>query len=202
MDESKIMLMQNSIEIEDAKGTKEISLYTHLFTNRKLFLTGEIDSGAADDFAAKLMYMEEEPDKPVTLIISGPGGEINAGLVIYDLLQATDLTINTYCIGMAASMSAVILAAGQKGRRFILPNSEVMIHEPLISNGVGGSATSIRNISESILKKKEVLNRILSKHTGKSLEEINAATAYDHYMTAEEAVLFGICDEIRNGISR
>ena len=106
------------------------------------------------------------------------------------------MPVNTYCTGLAASMGAVLLAGGQAGRRYILPHSKTMIHEPLISGGVGGSATSIHNISESILKTRDMLNEILAKHTGKSLKEMKKATAFDHYMNAEESVKFGMCDEI------
>ena len=121
---------------------------------------------------------------------------MNAGLMIYDTIQGSNLPIDMVCTGRAASMAAVILAGGQKGHRHILKHSKVMIHEPLISNGVGGSATSIKNISESIMETREICNSILAKHTGKTLQEINEATSFDNYMNAEEAIAFGICDSI------
>ena len=126
---------------------------------------------------------------------------MTSGLAIYDVIQDCKVPINMVCIGTAASMGAVILAGGQKGRRYILPHSKCMIHEPLISNGVGGSATSIHNISESILKTRDITNGILAKHTGKKLRQINKATAFDNYMTASEAVEFGICDKVIKGLS-
>ena len=142
------------------------------------------------------MYLEQESSEPVTIYINSPGGQVNAGMVIYDAVQGSRIPINMLCTGMAASMAAVILAGGQPGRRYILKHSKVMIHEPLISQGVGGSATSIQNISESILETKHMVNEILAWHTGRKVDEINKATAYDNYMNAAEAVDFGICDQI------
>ena len=184
-----------SIEVEGVNGTREVSLVTHLLMDRKIFLTGEINSDTASTFIAQLLFLEEESDKPITIYINSPGGEVNAGLLIYDALQGTSLEVNMVCTGMAASMAAVILCGGQEGRRHILPHSKVMIHEPLLSNGVGGSATSIKHISESILETRDVISSILSKHTGKSMEEIMEAIAFDNYMDAEKAIAFGICDK-------
>lgn len=184
-----------SIEVESTRGIREVSLRTHHLMNRKIFLSGGIDGPLAEQFLEQMMYLEEK-EEPVTLIVNSPGGEVNAGLLIYDILQSATIPVDICCAGMASSMAAIILASGQKGHRFILPHSRVMIHEPLIAGGVGGSATSIRNISESILETREITNGILAKHTGKSLEEINKATAYDNYMNAEQAVAFGICDRI------
>ena len=184
-----------SIEIESAKGIREVSLKTHHLMKRRIFLSGEITSETAEQMLEAMLYLEEEKSQ-AEIFINSPGGEVGAGLLIYDLLQSARIPINLYCTGMAASMAALLFASGKKGTRFILPHSRVMIHEPLISGGVGGSATSIRNISESILEVRDVTNRILAKHTGKSLEEINAATVYDNYMNAEQAVAFGICDKV------
>ena len=121
---------------------------------------------------------------------------MDAGLLIYDCIQSCDVEVNIVCAGMAASMAAILLASGKKGHRYILPHSKVMIHEPLISQGVGGSATSIKNISDTILAMRELVNNILAKHTGKTLEEVNKATAFDNYMNAEAAIEFGICDQV------
>ena len=184
------------IEAESANGTREILLETRLFTQRKLFLTGDINSDTANGFLKEFLYLENESPEPVTIYINSPGGEINAGLVIYDVIQASSLPITMVCTGMAASMAAILLAGGQEGRRLILPHSKVMIHEPLLAGGVGGSASSIRNISDSILETREIVNKILAKHTGKTLKEINKATSFDNYMNAEEAVAFGICDAV------
>ncbi|MCR5595755.1 MAG: ATP-dependent Clp protease proteolytic subunit [Lachnospiraceae bacterium] len=185
-----------SIEVESAHGTREVSLTTRHLMNRNLFLTGSIDSEMADNFLSQLLYLEQDPTKPVTIYINSPGGEVNAGLMIYDVIQGSKLDITMVCTGLAASMAAILLAGGRKGKRLILKHSKVMIHEPLISNGVGGSATSIKNISDSILETRETVNGILAGHTGKSVDEINEATAFDNFMNAQEAIDFGICDAI------
>lgn len=185
-----------SIEVESAHGTREVTLTTRHLMNRIIFLNGSIDGQMANEFLSQFLYLQQEGDKPVTIFINSPGGEVNAGLMIYDTIQGSNLPIDMVCTGRAASMAAVILAGGQKGHRHILKHSKVMIHEPLISNGVGGSATSIKNISESIMETREICNSILAKHTGKTLQEINEATSFDNYMNAEEAIAFGICDSI------
>lgn len=184
------------IEVESAHGTREIALTTHQFMKRIVFINGTIDMDMANAFISQLLYLEEESGEPITIYINSPGGEVNAGLAIYDAIQGSELPINMVCTGLAASMAAILLAGGQKGRRYILKHSKVMIHEPLLSEGVGGSATSIKNISESILATRDVVNGILAEHTGKSIEDINKATGFDNYMNAEEAVKFGICDFI------
>ena len=147
----------------------------------------------------KIMELSESSEE-IDLYINTPGGEVNSGLLIYDCIQALKdkVTINLYCIGKCFSMGAIILAGGQKGHRFILPHSEVMIHEPLISSGTGGSASSIKETADSILETKRILEEILAKHTNKSPKIISKATSFDHFMTADEAIKFGICDEIRN----
>ena len=189
-----------SIEVESVNGTREVSLTTRHLMNRNVFLQGTIDSDMANQFLSQLLYLEQELEEPVTIYINSPGGEVNAGLVIYDAIQGSNLEINMICTGMAASMAAIHLAGGQKGNRYILEHSKVMIHEPLLANGVGGSATSIKNISESILETRKIVNGILAEHTGKSIEEINEATSFDNYMNAKEAIEFGICDAITKQI--
>ena len=189
-----------SIEVESVNGTREVSLTTRHLMNRNVFLQGTIDSDMANQFLSQLLYLEQESEEPVTIYINSPGGEVNAGLVIYDAIQGSNLEINMICTGMAASMAAILLAGGQKGNRYILEHSKVMIHEPLLANGVGGSATSIKNISESILETRKIVNGILAERTGKSIEEINEATSFDNYMNAKEAIEFGICDAITKQI--
>ncbi len=184
-----------TIEVESAHGTREVCLSTRHLMNRKIFLHGNIDMDMANCFISELMYLESESDDPITIYINSPGGEVNAGLLIYDAMQGSQLKINVVCTGLAASMAAIILASGQRGRRYILPHSKTMIHEPLI-DGVGGSASSIKNISESILKTRDMINGILAEHTGKTLAEIDEATSYDNYMEAAEAVEFHLCDAI------
>lgn len=187
-----------SIEVESAHGVREVSLDTRHLMNRRIFINGEINEDSANDFLSQMLYLEQESNDPITIYINSPGGSVNAGLVIYDCIQAAEVEINMICAGTAASMAAIILAGGQQGHRYILPHSKVMIHEPLLAGGVGGSATSIKNISDSILETREIVNGILSKHTGKTMKEINKATSFDNYMNAEEAIKFGLCDSITN----
>lgn len=184
-----------SVEIESAKGTREVSLRTRNLMNRRILILGEIDSDMANDFMVQMLYLEKT-NEPIDIIINSPGGEVNAGLLIYDLIQSCKSQVNLYCAGLAASMAAILLASGKKGHRFILPHSKAMIHEPLIAGGIGGSATSIHNISESILETRRLTNSILAKHTGRSEEEIDKATSFDNYMNAEQAVEFGLCDKV------
>ncbi len=185
-----------TIEVESAQGIREVSLDTRHLMNRRIFLNGEINEESANDFLSQMLYLEQDSKEPITIYINSPGGSVNAGLVIYDCIQASEVEINMICAGTAASMAAIIFAGGQNGHRYILPHSKVMIHEPLLAGGVGGSATSIKNISDSILETRGIVNGILSKHTGKTVKEINKATSFDNYMNAEEAIKFGLCDEI------
>ena len=182
---------------EDFKGSRDVNILTHLFTGGTIYLTGEINQQKAIEFSMAMSVLSEERKK-VKFIVNSPGGEVNAGLMIYDIIQSYPGEIDMYCAGIAASMGAVILAGGRKGRRFILPHSKVMIHEPLIAGGMGGSATTIEKTAQSILSTKAMLSEILAKHTGKTVDEINEATLFDNYMNADEAVAFGICDSIRD----
>lgn len=185
---------------EDSNGVSVIPMDAQLLSDRKIYIDGIIDLQMAIDFSKKMMYLMRE-DEPIDIYISSMGGEVNAGLCIYDIIQSCSNDINMYCVGNACSMAAVLLASGQKGRRYILPHSKVMVHEVLVNGGIGGSATSISEISKSILGTRDIVNGILAEHTGKSIKEINKATSFDNYMTAEEAVKFGICDEIVNGLN-
>lgn len=195
------MMYQPAVERESVNGIQEVSLYTNAFSNRKLFLFGPIDEKTVYSFTAQMLYLMEDEQSPIDIYINSPGGEVNSGLAIYDLIQSCKAPINMYCIGMAASMGALIFAGGKKGHRFMLPHSKVMIHEPLIPNGVGGSASSIKSTADSILQTREILNGILAKHTGKTLEEINKATDHDNFMTANEAIEFGLCDKVATRIA-
>lgn len=183
------------ILIESASGTTEHDLDAVLAAKGFLTLDGDITTETAMQFIPLLQYMAEE-QKEVTICLNSPGGEIEAGLAIYDAMQAYPYTLNICCVELAASMAALLLASGKKGHRFILPHSKVLIHEPLISKGFGGSATNIEKTAQRILDVKTQMNTLLAKHTGRSIDEINEATAYDHLMTAEEAIAFGICDAI------
>ena len=184
---------------ETHSGTREICLQTRHFSNRRLFLTGEVTDEMANNFVSELLFLAET-NEPVEIILNSCGGSVMAGMVIYDMIQACDgkVPISIYCTGYAASMGAIIFCGCPKGQRFILPNSKVMLHEPLIEGAMGGSATYVRKTAESMLETSAMLNKILSKHTGRSLEEIEEATSYDHFYTAEEAVKFGLCDDIRS----
>lgn len=186
--------MSLSIVEENSRGVQEISLENKLFAERKLFI-GDITRQSADEFAKAMMYLSGS-DEPVSIYINSYGGEVNSGLLICDLIRSSRAPVNMYCLGCAYSMAAVILAAGTKGRRFILPHSRVMIHEPLLAGGVSGSATSISIISDTIIEMRNIVNGILAERTGKTREEINKATAFDNLMNARQAVEFGICDRI------
>ena len=189
------------VPYKTAAGSTWIDVESRLLPMGKLFITGEIKSETACGFIQELMYLKSEKLKdPIRIYINSPGGEVNAGLMIYDALKGFEGEFEMYCMGMAASMAAIILAGGQKGRRYILPHSKVMIHEPLIAGGVGGSATSIQRTAESIMETKRVSVELLAADTGKEIKEVEAAIAFDNYMNAEEAVEFGICDMIINRI--
>lgn len=180
---------------ETSKGFEVIPLDSRLMTDRRIFIEGTITAETAVNFTKQMLFLSQS-NEPIYIYINSSGGEVNAGLAIYDTVQGFKGEIKMFCIGKADSMAAVLLAAGQKGKRFILPHSRVMIHEVLLSGGVGGSATSIARISESVMETRDIINSILAEHTGKDIEEINSATAFDNFMNAEEAVEFGICDEI------
>ncbi|MDY3828398.1 MAG: ATP-dependent Clp protease proteolytic subunit [Clostridium sp.] len=190
------IMYQPNVERETVNGIGEISLVTNAFANRKIFLFGQINQKTLYLFTTQMLYLMEDEKSPIDIYINSPGGEVNSGLAIYDLIQACKAPINMYCIGMAASMAALIFAGGRVGHRFILPHSKVMIHEPLIPNGVGGSASSIKSTADSILQTRELLNGIWAKHSGRSIEEINKATDHDNFMNAKEAIEFGLCDKI------
>lgn len=180
---------------EGAHGESVIPLKSKLLSDRNIFVTEPINSELAVNFVQQLMYLSKT-DEPVNLYINSPGGEVTAGLLMYDAIQSFKNELNIICIGQAASMAAVLLAAGQKGRRFITPHGKVMIHEVLVHGGIGGSATSISKMSESILETRDLVNGILAKHTNKSLDEINKETSFDNFMNADKAIEFGLCDKV------
>lgn len=192
-----VNMLPKMMTVEDCKGSRDVDIITQQFSKARLYLVGEIDQRMAMDFVTAMSVLADE-ERDVEIIINSPGGEVSAGLVIYDIIQSYKNRITMYCTGLAASMGAIIFAGGQKGRRFILPHSKVMIHEPLIAGGMGGSATTIEKTAQTILETKSVLSKILSHHTGKTVEQINEATVFDNYMSAEEAIKFGICDDIRS----
>ncbi|HRR76722.1 MAG TPA: ClpP family protease [Ruminococcus sp.] len=190
------MKIAENIYIEGANGSREYDINAVHAAGGKIFLNDSIDMEKSLQFLALTKYLSAEK-KDITLYINSTGGDVEAGLVIYDLIQSYPYGIDIYCVGIAASMAALLLASGKKGRRFILPHSKVLIHEPLIASGFGGSATNIDKTAQRILEVKAQLNALLSKHTGKTVKEINKATSFDNLMTAEQAIAFGLCDEIR-----
>lgn len=183
--------------VKSSHGITLVPVTSKLLAERKIFIEDEITSASACDIVRSLMLLvKEDPNKPIDIYINSPGGRVDAGLMIYDTLKGMKTEVNLHCIGMAASMAAVILAGGKKGHRFILPHSKTMIHEPLISGGVGGSATSIQRTAESIMETKRLTVELLAKDTGKKEKEIESAVSFDNYMNAEESIAFGLCDSI------
>lgn len=185
-----------AVEVTTHSGTKEVDLMTKHYMKRRVFIQGEINSDSVHSILIQLMHLVDTGNEPINIYINSGGGEVTSGLLLYDFIQSITCPVNIYCTGIAASMAAVLFAGGQKGRRFILPHSKVMIHEPLLSNGVGGSATSIKNISDSIIETRNIINGILAEHTGKTKEEIDDATRFDNYMNAQQSVEFGLCDQV------
>lgn len=191
------MELTDKIYIEGASGGKEYALSSIHTTEGRIFLTEHIDMKSATKLVSIMKYTAMEM-KDITLYINSSGGDVEAGLLMYDMIQEYPYGLDIFCIGMASSMASILLASGKKGHRYILPHSKVLIHEPLIAEGFGGSATNIDKTAQRILDVKAQLNNILAKHTGRTIDEINQATSFDNIMTAEEAIKFGLCDEIRN----
>jgi len=180
---------------QTSRGERSYDIFSRLLNDRIVFLGEEVNDTTASLVVAQFLFLEaQDPDKDILLYINSPGGSVTSGLAIYDTMQYVKPDVSTICIGMAASMGAFLLAAGAKGKRFALPNSEIMIHQP--SGGFQGQATDIQIHAENILKIKSRLNGILSEHTGRPLAEVIDATERDRFLTAEEAKEFGIIDNI------
>lgn len=180
---------------QTSRGERSYDIFSRLLNDRIIFLGEEVNDTTASLVVAQLLYLEaQDPDKDIQFYINSPGGSVSAGLAIYDTMQYIKADVSTICIGLAASMGAFLLAAGAKGKRFALPNSEIMIHQP--SGGFKGQATDIQIHAENILRTKERLNKILSDNTGKSIEIVRDATERDKFMTAEEAKDFGLIDAV------
>ncbi len=180
---------------QSSKGERAYDIYSRLLKERIIFLTGQINDNVASLVTAQLLFLEaEDPKKEIYLYINSPGGLVTAGLGIYDTMQYIKPDISTLCIGQAASMGSFLLAAGTKGKRFSLPNSRIMVHQP--SAGFQGQATDIEIHANEVLSLKKRLNEIYSKHTGKSVDEIKSALERDNFMTAEAAKSFGLIDEV------
>lgn len=180
---------------QTGKGERSYDIYSRLLEDRIIFLTGEINDAVADTVVAELIYLEgKDPNKDICLYINSPGGSVTAGLAIYDTMNYIKCDVQTICIGLAASMGAFLLSSGAKGKRFALPNSEVMIHQPL--GGAQGQATDIKIQADHIMKTKRRLNEILSRNTGKDYETVERDTDRDNYLSAAEAKEYGLIDEI------
>lgn len=176
-------------------GERSYDIYSRLLEDRVVFLSGEIDDETANTVVAQLIYLEsKDPDKDISLYINSPGGSVTAGLAIYDTMRYIRCDVSTICVGMAASMGAVLLASGAKGKRYALPNSEIMIHQVL--GGASGQATDVEIHTKHLLKTKEKLIGILSELTGKSAEQVKIDTERDNFLSAEEAKQYGIVDEV------
>jgi len=185
-----------NVQVKSSNGITLVPVETRLMAERKIFIEGEINSESACEFVKKVMYLNsEDAEEPIHVLINSNGGEINAGMLMYDVIQASKAPIRMYCIGHAYSMAAVLFASGNYGR-YMLPHGELMLHEPLLGNRVGGNSSSIKSISDSLQESKRVMNRILAKHTGKTEKAVEKATNYDHYFSPEESIAFGLCDEI------
>ena len=178
---------------QSGRGERAFDIYSRLLKERIIFLVGPVDDHTANLVVAQLLFLESEnPDKDIYFYINSPGGSVTAGLSIYDTMKFIKPDVQTLCLGQAASMGAFLLSVGTKGKRFALPNSRVMIHQPLISGGLGGQASDIEIHARELLKLKEKLNQILAEHTGKSLEQIERDTDRDNFMSAQEAADYGI----------
>ena len=177
------------------KGERSYDIYSRLLEDRIIFLTGEIDDAVADAVVAQLILLESrDPDKDICLYINSPGGSVTAGLAIYDTMNYIKCDVSTICIGLAASMGAFLLSSGAKGKRYALPNSEIIIHQPL--GGAQGQASDIKIQADHIVKTKHRLNSILAKNSGKPYEEVEKDTDRDNYLSAEDAKEYGLIDEI------
>ncbi|MBQ0134573.1 MAG: ATP-dependent Clp endopeptidase proteolytic subunit ClpP [Clostridiales bacterium] len=180
---------------QTSRGERSYDIYSRLLNDRIIMLSEEVNDTTASLIVAQLLYLEaQDPDKDIQFYINSPGGSVTAGLAIYDTMQYIKADVSTTCIGMAASMGAFLLSAGTKGKRIALPNAEIMIHQP--SGGSQGQATEIQIQAEQILKIRKQLNEILAANTGRSVEEIQRDTERDHYMTAQEAMEYGLIDKV------
>lgn len=180
---------------QTSRGERSYDIYSRLLEDRIIFLSGEIDDAVANTVVAQLIYLEaKDPSKDINLYINSPGGSVSAGLAIYDTMNYIKCDVSTICIGMAASMGAFLLSSGARGKRFALPNSEIMIHQPL--GGAQGQASDIKIAAEHILKTKRKLNSILAQNSGKPLEQIERDTDRDNYLSAEEALNYGLIDKV------
>lgn len=179
---------------KEASGERSYDIFSRLLKNRIILLSGEIDDILANSVVAQLLYLDSLNHDDISLYINSPGGSVTAGMAIYDTMNFVKSSVSTICLGMAASMAAFLLSSGEKGKRYVLPNAEVMIHQPL--GGAQGQATEIKIAAEHILKTRDKLNRILSKNTGQKIEIIQQDTERDNFMDSSEALEYGLVDKI------
>lgn len=190
-----VMSLVPMVVEQTSRGERSYDIFSRLLNDRIIVLSDEVNDVTASLVVAQMLYLEsQDPDKDIQFYINSPGGSVSSGFAIYDTMQYVKCDVSTICIGMAASMGAFLLAAGAKGKRFVLPNSEIMIHQPL--GGAKGQATDIKIQAEQILKIKDKLNKILCERTGQPLEKIRADTERDFYMSSEEAKAYGLVDDI------
>jgi ATP-dependent Clp protease protease subunit len=188
------MLIPYVIE-ETPRGERSMDIFSRLLSDRIIFIGTEINDQVANNVIAQLIFLRaSDPKKPISIYINSPGGVISSGLAIYDTMQYLECEVNTYCIGMAASMGALLLCCGTKGKRYALPNSRIMIHQP--SGGVGGTSKEIELQANEIIYLKKRLSEIIAHHTGKTLEQITEDSDRDFYMSAQEAVVYGLVDSV------
>ena len=196
MDNLKNSLVPYVIE-QTGRGERSYDIFSRLLKDRIIFLSEDVNHVTASLVIAQMLFLEsEDPDKEISFYINSPGGSITDGMAIVDTMNYIKCPVSTICIGLAASMGSVLLACGAKGKRYATPNSEVLIHQPLISGGLSGQTTEIKIHADHMVKTREKLNKLLSEKTGQSLEQIEKDTERDHYMTAEEALKYGLIDEI------
>ena len=182
---------------QSGRGERAFDIYSRLLKERIIFLVGPVNDQTANLVVAQLLFLESEnPDKDIYFYINSPGGSVTAGLSIYDTMKFIKPDVQTLCLGQAASMGAFLLSVGTKGKRFALPNSRVMIHQPLISGGLGGQASDIEIHAEELLKLKVKLNQLLAEHCGRTLDELERDTDRDNFMSAEEAQAYGLIDQV------
>lgn len=183
---------------QTSRGERSYDIYSRLLNDRIIVLSEDVNSTTASLIIAQLLYLEgQDPEKDISFYINSPGGSVSDGLAIYDTMQYIKCDVSTICVGLAASMGAFLLSSGTKGKRFALPNSEIMIHQPLIGGGgISGQATDIKIRADHLLRTKENLNKILSENTGKSIEEIAEDTDRDNFMSADEACAYGLIDKV------
>lgn len=182
---------------QTSRGERSYDIYSRLLEDRIIVLDGEINSAVSSSITAQLLFLEsKDPKRDITMYINSPGGSVTAGLAIHDTMQYIGCDVSTVVMGMAASMGSFLSSAGAPGKRLVLPNSEIMIHQPLISGGIGGQQTDIMIHAKNLENTRERLERIIAQNCGKSYEEVHAACERDNYMTAQEAVAFGLADKI------